>query len=128
MKARHSKPEGGSRWGHLGELPGLTAIIELSRDDWEPPVDVRESDDELVVRMDLAGLHRQDFSVRVEDRELIVGGERNFADDNQDHFPSELPSGPFERRVTLPDHVIATAEKVDFEDGILSVTFHKDAR
>jgi HSP20 family protein len=128
MKARHSKPEGGSRWGHLGELPGLTAIIELSRDDWEPPVDVRETDEGLIVCMELAGLHRQDVSVRVEGRELIVAGERKLEEDTKDHFPSELPTGPFERRVTLPDDVIATAEKVDFEEGILSVTFHKDAR
>src|SRR5437867_13299501 len=43
---------------------------------WKPPTDIFETDDALVVCMDIAGMRFEGFSVQLADGLLTVGGER----------------------------------------------------
>src|SRR5438445_10213875 len=70
---------------------------------WKPRTDVYETDDELIVHMDIAGMRAEDFSVELNDGILQIAGERIARQQGKRHYHSmEVQIGPFERRFRLP--------------------------
>src|SRR5207245_6706365 len=53
---------------------------------WKPPTDIFETDDALVVCMDIAGMRSEDFSVQLADGILTIGGERKVRRDGKPHY------------------------------------------
>src|SRR2546427_3620196 len=45
---------------------------------WAPPVDIYETENELVIKADLPDLEDKDIDVRVENNSLTIRGERKF--------------------------------------------------
>src|SRR3990172_1760222 len=65
----------------------------------EPPVDVYETSDEVVVLAEVAGISGEDVEVAVEGDRLTFRGEKNdrHADPNHRHSQMEICYGLFER-------------------------------
>jgi HSP20 family protein len=93
---------------------------------WEPPVDLLETADALIIVVALPG-------VRADDVELVIGGGA-LAVVGHRRVPArlggarvhrmELPYGRFERRVVLPPGRYELSEH-DLLDGCLTVTLRK---
>jgi HSP20 family protein len=93
---------------------------------WEPPVDMLETEREVLVLVALPGVRADHVDVAIEDAELVVGGVR--------HFPAalktaiihrlELPQGRFERRLRLPAGVYGSIRSA-VTDGCLVITLEK---
>src|SRR5436853_7466392 len=66
---------------------------------WAPPVDIYETENELVVKADLPDLQDKDIDVRVENNTLTIRGERKFEEDvNPDNYlPVVRAYGSFTR-------------------------------
>jgi HSP20 family molecular chaperone IbpA len=81
--------------------PGFAAV---PRAGWEPPVDVFESERELLIVVALPGVESQDIVVSSELGELRVAGMRRLpaAARGTDIQRLEIPHGRFERRIGLP--------------------------
>ena len=43
---------------------------------WAPPVDIYETDNEVVVRAELPGMDQKDIDIRIENNALTIKGER----------------------------------------------------
>jgi HSP20 family protein len=71
---------------------------------WEPPVDVFETDREILIVIALPGVSPDDIELRVEATELVVHTVRALRDGIQSmHIRRlEIPYGAFERRIALP--------------------------
>jgi len=71
---------------------------------WEPPVDVLETDQELLVFVALPGVDADQVEVAIEDGILRVSGQRVLPAElrNAVIHRLELPQGRFERRISLP--------------------------
>jgi len=71
---------------------------------WEPPVDVLETDSELWILVALPGVGADRVEVLVEDRTLVVAGERPMPGRSRAGIIRrlEIPYGHFERRIELP--------------------------
>ena len=71
---------------------------------WEPPVDVFESEDELWLFYALPGVQTGQVEATIEANELVVRGERQLPPValTTTIRRLELPHGRFERRITLP--------------------------
>ncbi len=71
---------------------------------WEPPVDVIETDDEVLVLVALPGVNPERVEAAIEDGALVVAGRRTLpaALRNAVIHRLELPQGRFERRIPLP--------------------------
>ncbi len=93
--------------------------------DWSPRLDVFEDTDSVTVKVELAGMKREDFDLSLEDGALTVSGKREPQEGNRESFRSERFFGSFRRTVALPAAVKADDVKATYEDGILSVVFHK---
>lgn len=71
---------------------------------WEPPVDVLETDREILIFVALPGVDPDQVIAVIEDGTLIMSGERILPPELHDALIRrlELPQGRFERRIALP--------------------------
>ena len=71
---------------------------------WEPPVDVLETEQELLIIVALPGVDPDRVKVSIDGPELIVAGARVMPPQLQTAVIHrlELPQGHFERRIRLP--------------------------
>lgn len=95
--------------------------------EWTPNVDIVEDDDEVVVKVELPEMTRDDVQVAVEHDALTVSGERRpkAEDRRQRYHRIECDSGRFTRSFTLPPGVRRDGAKAAFKNGMLLVHLPK---
>jgi HSP20 family molecular chaperone IbpA len=92
---------------------------------WEPPVDVVESEDALIVHVALPGVPAAAIVVSLEPGGITVSGVRRFPAGQAARIHRiEIPYGRFERHIALPMHALESAAQ-DLADGCLVLTFSK---
>jgi HSP20 family protein len=116
-------------------LPGLRVFedtmkrlfAEPNGRPWVPAVDIKETENELIVIADLPGMEMKDIDVRMENGTLTLHGERKFerAKDEGGWHRLERSYGTFERVFTIPETVDVEAVKADYKNGTLTVTLPK---
>lgn len=109
-----------SPWGE----PGRTASAFGG---WTPAVDLYEDDEKVVVKVELAGMKKEDIEVTLHEGTLSIAGERKTEKKFEEVgvYRSERSFGRFQRAITLPIPVDGVRVKADYTDGILSVTLPK---
>jgi len=92
---------------------------------WMPAVDLYETaQKDVVVKVDLPGMKREDIKVTFENNVLSIDGERPVGGDVPvDLFHrSERGSGAFRRSFTLPATVDGSRIAATYVEGVLTVT------
>jgi len=94
---------------------------------WAPPVDIYETENELVVKADLPDLQDKDIDVRVENNTLTIRGERKFEKDvNPDNYLRvERAYGSFTRSFSLPNTVSSESIRAEYRNGVLTLHMAK---
>lgn len=94
---------------------------------WVPPVDILETENELIFKADVPDVEMKDIDVRMENGTLTIRGERKFESkkDGGGWHRVERSYGGFERMFTLPDSVNTEAGKADYKNGVLTITLPK---
>ena len=93
---------------------------------WAPPVDIYETENELVIKADLPDLQEKDIDVRVENNTLTIRGERKFDDVNEDNYLRvERAYGSFMRSFTLPNTVSSEKIRAEYHNGVLTLHMAK---
>ena len=94
---------------------------------WAPPVDIYETENELVLKTDLPGLQDKDIDARFENNMLTIRGERKFEKDiNEDNYLRvERAYGPFTRSFSLPNTVSSESVRAEYRNGVLSLHMAK---
>lgn len=91
-----------------------------------PAMDVRETEDEYLVLVDVPGVKSQDVSIELNDRVLSISGSRVPFETGEAQVV-ERPFGSFVRTLTLPKGVDAGAIVADYQDGVLALRISKPA-
>ena len=92
---------------------------------WEPPVDVVESEDAVIVHVALPGVPAAVIVVMLEPGGFTVSGMRGLpAAPAARIHRIEIPYGRFERHIPLPMHALEPATR-ELVDGCLVLTFNK---
>jgi len=101
----------GPRSDALGSEPG-----------WEPPVDIHESHDALVVLFALPGVRPEDVTVELDEAALTVSATRHACRASDDALIRrlEIPHGRFFRRIVMSGHSLRIAQS-QYLDGCLEV-------
>ena len=88
-----------------------------------PAADVYETDDELVVELDVPGYDEKELTIEVSDHTLAIKGERaKTTDEKTKEFSlHERLERKFERRFVLPTSTETDRIKADFDKGVLKV-------
>jgi HSP20 family protein len=94
---------------------------------WLPAVDMHETKDNLVLKVELPGVREKDVSVSITGDLLTIRGERRWEDESKDQkfLHVERVYGQFERLIQLPMAVQADKVKAAYRDGILEITLPK---
>jgi HSP20 family protein len=111
--------------GFFGEFPE-----RLRGDHWQPLLDVFETEKAVVVRVELAGVAREDLRVSVDGEILHVRGVRRLPEHSESLerlHQMEIAFGPFERSVRIAIPFEREQVSAHLEDGYLSVTLPKRA-
>jgi HSP20 family protein len=91
-----------------------------------PALDLRETEDEYLVLVDLPGVKSEDIVVELNDQVLTISGSRVPVEIGEARR-TERPSGSFVRRLTLPKGVDSDKIVADFREGVLELRVPKPA-
>jgi len=92
---------------------------------WEPPIDVIESQDALIVYVALPGVPAADIAVSLRPDGITVTGVRSPPARRAARVHRiEIPYGRFERHISLPMQALEPAG-YELVDGCLLLTFNK---
>jgi HSP20 family protein len=92
---------------------------------WVPATDIFAREGDLVIRVELAGVHPEDVDITFSQGTLTVAGQRFTelgAADEGDFFVRERPYGAFRRSVTLPGSTSESDISAEFIDGLAEIT------
>ncbi|MDX1709008.1 MAG: Hsp20/alpha crystallin family protein [Desulfobacterales bacterium] len=91
--------------------------------DWRPPVDIYETDDGFILKIELAGIAKEDVTVEVKDNVLTISGERLLDPQIKDeqYYRKERSFGKFQRSFTLQESIQPEHVRASFRNGILTI-------
>jgi HSP20 family molecular chaperone IbpA len=110
-------------------VAALARVDRLHRDffrpepaGWEPPVDVLETADELVITAALPGVHADEVEIVMHDDSIAILGVRRLPAflHRARVLRMELPHGRFERKIAMPPGRYEVARRA-FTDGLLVI-------
>jgi len=98
--------------------------------DWNPAVDIKETDTEFKILADIPGVDPKDIDVHMEDGVLTIKGERESQkqEEKEGYKRIERSYGSFYRRFSMPE--TANADKISAKsvNGVLEVTIPKQEK
>ncbi len=94
---------------------------------WQPPTDVYETGEDIIIKMAVSGLKPENISVVFSDYVLTVSGVRN---DDSSHqkvcfYQVEIRYGYFERKIKIQKHVDANNIQASYENGFIVIVIPK---
>lgn len=108
------EPVGGQRW-----------ISTRQHKTWRPPTDVYETDDCVVVKVEIAGMAEENFDVSLDGRRLVIRGVRRDPAAKLGYQQMEILYGHFETDVHLSRAVEEDKIEATYRSGFLSVRLPK---
>lgn len=92
-----------------------------------PSVDLYEEKDDIVVKVELPGMEKDNIEVNLTDNRLTIKGEKKKEEEvkKENYYRSERSYGSFIRAVELPRDVQADKIKAVFKNGVLEVRLPK---
>ena len=91
-----------------------------------PPLDVRETEDEYLVLVDLPGVKSEDVTIEFNDQVLTITGSRVPVETGDSQLV-ERPYGSFVRNLTLQKGVDSEQIKAEYHEGVLELRVPKPA-
>jgi len=137
MKMISIRPSGRELWNASDEVSRLLNLSGFPRFEalgagLAPAVDLEESSDEFVLRVDLPGFSQKDVKVQLVGDTLTISGERRREAESKSGvvLRQERAFGTFERSFTLGAPVRSDLTRASYKDGVLEVHVPKseDAR
>jgi HSP20 family protein len=92
---------------------------------WRPLTDVYETDKDVIVKVEIAGMSEEDFTISLSNRSLRISGARRDPDYKLAYQQLEIPYGHFCAEVFLPYAVAYEEIHATYESGFLTVVLPK---
>ena len=93
---------------------------------WRPPTDVFETEEAVIVRVEIAGMREDDFSISLSGDQLTVRGNRPDVHERRAYHQMEIFFGEFNTEVNLPAPILADQVVAEYQAGFLRLMFPKD--
>lgn len=92
---------------------------------WRPPTDVYETQENVVILLEIAGMDPNKIQVEFKDRILCISGRRQDRQPRAACHCLEVQYGDFASEVYLPGDYNVDAIKATYQDGFLTITLPK---
>jgi HSP20 family protein len=84
-----------------------------------------ETEDSIIVRVELAGMRDNDFEVAIENHILVITGSRPDVSERRAYHQMEIWFGKFEIAIDIPIPIHVESSVADYQDGFLTVNLSK---
>ena len=99
----------------------------------DPAIDIKETEKEYIIQLDLPGMDKGKIDVTVADNVLTVQGEREIEEQEAEedaegaykYYRRERRFGTFQRRIPLPDNAETDTVVAKYDNGVLTITVPK---
>ena len=93
---------------------------------WRPPTDIYETEENFIIKVEIAGMREEDIEVAVENNLLLISGVRSDVPEQRAYYHQmEIQSGKFEIKAEIPIGVNVEQAAALYKDGFLTVTLPK---
>lgn len=97
-------------------------MLWRSGKNFNPPVDVIELDDRIVILTEVAGMQTEDFNIKLMNDSLVISGTRRRPiQEASAYHRVEIGFGEFRLEVALPWSVEQEAVSASYQDGFLQI-------
>jgi len=112
---------------HFFSLLAPGTVHPTAEGKWQPQADIYETDTAWVIKLELAGVHKGDFSLFTNEGILTIRGTRRdeFEGKGRTYHQAEINYNEFERSFPLPKGTDAEDIKALYRDGLLVITIRK---
>lgn len=117
-------------------------LHRLMRSIWEPiseeiiepvtswktfPVDISETEDELIIKADLPGFKKEEVAIKATENTIEISAQKKETkkEKTETMFRAERKFGVLRRAFTLPVEVLPETARATMEDGVLEIRFKK---
>jgi len=130
------------RWDPIKDLMAMQDMMSKAYDDafnnapnssygeFVPAVDIYETETQIVLMCELAGINEDDIDIQVSDGVLSIKGEKKYPldKDSDSYFRLERSYGKFARSFSIPNTVDVNSVKANLKDGLLKITLQKNTQ
>lgn len=104
-----------------------SGMDEASGSVWCPPLDIYETEDKVIVKVELPGVDIKDVDIEVKDNVMTLRGDRKFQRDVKEvhHHRMECCYGSFQRVFALTPVIDKDNLKAGLKDGVLEIILPK---
>jgi HSP20 family molecular chaperone IbpA len=92
---------------------------------WRPPADMYELENAIVVRVEIAGMRENDFSIQLNGRVLSIRGVRQDIAERKAYHQMEIRFGEFSIELELPFHIETDQIQATYNNGFLKIVLPK---
>lgn len=92
---------------------------------WHPPTDLYELDEKFIIRVEIAGMNKEEFCVSLENNILTISGNRPDMPLRRSFHQMEILFGDFKTSIELPSPVDADQVSAEYRDGFLNIHLPK---
>jgi len=105
----------------------MTRELSSSWTNWMPAIDVSETESEVVVRAEVAGVDPKGIDVSLSGQTLTISGEKKESSETKDEncYRTERRFGSFRRVLQLPTSVDVEKVSAEHKNGVLTVHLRK---
>ncbi len=105
--------------------PKINEVV--GEEEWQPPIDVAETETELVVTVEIPGVDPNEIDVSLSGDTLFIRGEKRpeTEEKGEDYHLLERNYGAFVRSVLLPAEVQRDKISASYKNGALTITLPK---
>jgi HSP20 family protein len=121
------------RWSPWREFASLQKRLDNLMQDvpsdssFVPACDVSETENEVVITMDVPGIPKEAIQVQLNGNTLVVSGERKSEEEHSKgkRKTYERFHGTFERSFFVPESTDPSKVNADYSNGVLKISFPK---
>jgi HSP20 family protein len=119
------------RWYNADEIESISESSHRWRNGvrspiWRPATDVYETPDSIIVRVEIAGVREEDFSISLAGNQLSIRGNRPDIQERRAYHQMEIFFGEFLTEVDLPEPVVSDQVNAEYIAGFLRLVFPKE--
>jgi len=92
---------------------------------WRPPTDLYETEDRFIIRIEIAGMNKEEFCVSLEANTLTISGTRPDMQLRRSFHQVEIPFGDFKTSIELSTPIDADKVTAEYRDGFLNIHLPK---
>jgi HSP20 family protein len=101
--------------------PGTALGSNIPTRGFQPAVDVRANEEEIVVTADVPGVKPEDVEVTLDEGVLTIKGQRRYEGNGKEKVWLGRSYGAFQRAFTLPDTIDPERLNAELVDGVLTI-------